>query len=630
MSSEPQALLSLPALSNPSACLSLLKSALSVASCAPTPSTVVGWVALLQPLAQQPSNVWKKHQDTLSYLLSRVLNLQSSETIERSHHAWPQRLQKANHDLALYDAEFFAALLVELGANPWWDVSPKHPLGTALPAAMGQLSTGLCERLWSIETQRPALLSLQEARPQKTKKSLRNWLDWASEHPQGDDLVRWLLKTGVRSAKGNHALSFASTLDTFSAYQDLGCLPKHAGEQQKVATAWESRLSKGDVSATVVNQMKKALAAATTFKPAEKNSAALSLIQTALSQSSWGRLEREKSPKRHTPEELVLRAEIVRGTHAGNWSLLAAVMLREVRPGWTHSVGHTSLNYLLEGPLNPEYREYSSDLRHDWRALKGTLTAAKDFDWQPGISINGPLAISLIAYLDEDPSQIKALCGALGIERFADFWRDNVVHATAFSQVIGERLNSANDRLCTIWYILAAQHKDLLGDNEKAALHLLRMYQRFHTSYVAESNVDALLNPNNGNQVVYVVEGKEYKQNGSLIHAATLATLRNKPLTMDWLVELVLWEGPGQGPWTTRMDQMAAENLLEKRHLERMKTHIQSSLKRAAKEDQSQNRIHQKAVDALQPWADKFSRQVSSWELASTLPKASKVARKRF
>lgn len=593
-----------------------------------SPATALGMILTLEALAQgTPEHLDSKR---LSSLLVQTLGLASRNDSRPTHHAWPQRLGEAGgKDLSLYDAEFFAVLLMELGASPWSDVSKEHPLGTALPAAMGQLSTGLCERMWAVEAQRPPLDTLQESRPDGVKKSLRNWLDWASEHPQGDDLVRWLLKTGVRSAKGNHALAFASTLETFQAYQELDYLPTKDTEQKKVATAWESRLSKGELSATMVNQLKQALTSATTFAPPEENSAALSLIQNALSLSSWNRLERERSLKRHTAKELVQRAEVVRGTHAGTWSLLAALMLKEVRPCWTISVGRTDINWIMEGPLNKNYRPYTKDLQHNWSLMKGTLVDAKDFDWQPGISINGPLAISLSAYLDQE-HHLNALCGALGIEEFWPWWDQNVVHAAAFSEALSDRLDNANARLISIWHTLLSQTEDLLAGNDHAALHLLRMYQRFHRPYSNERSVDIFHRNVPDDQVSYSLEGQNHRQPGAWFHPPLLATIEHKPLTVDWLVELALWEGSGQGPWATRLDQAANDSLLEKRHLERMRTHVSLSLKKAAKEDKASNAQHQKEMDHIKPWADRFSKKISSWDLATRLPKATTVSRKRF
>lgn len=103
--------------------------------------------------------------------------------------------------------------------------------------------------------------------------------------------------------------------------------------------------------------------------------------------------------------------------------------------------------------------------------------------------------------------------------------------------------------------------------------------------------------------------------------------MEHKPPTVDWLVELALWEG--QGTWATRMDEAAVNKKVEKRHLERMRTHIEVSMKRAAKEDQASNVRYNKTVDMLQPWEDRFSKQILGGTVL-TSPQASNTSRKRF
>lgn len=583
------------------------------------PSTVVGCVAILEGSTRAHADAWasRAHQPAMSELLSQVMLLNGRAEPQTTTHRWPQRLGELGADMDAYGSEALAAVLLALGANPWHDVSTENPVGTSLPVAMGQLQIGLCEAFWAVADGRPGLDALQACRPTDSRQAVRHWLDWAAEQPDGTPLVRWLLARGVRSGKGNHALSFASSTDVLQAFQEANDLPSKASDQKRVVTSWESRLSKGYLAAETINALKAAFSESTTFQAPEEDPQALSAIQEALSLSSWNQQGVGSLGYAPTVEQMNQRATVVRGTHAGTWSLLVARLFADLRPCWTHSMGRADLHRLVDGPILEAKTSYQPQ-KLDWAAMAGAMREARDFDWLPGISINGPLALVLLAYLEEDDSRgdLSHLSLALGIDDFWLFWRAHAFDAAAFSETLGSRLENANSRLCHLWGMALGKQSDLLKGNPEAALRVFRMRQQFHHHYESSERYDFSME--------YRLEGKSYTHFGTTLHEHALAAMENHPLTVDWLVELALWEGPGQGPWALRIQEAAEARLLEKRHLDRMKAHIEASFKKDAREAKSNRYSNsQSNFKRTQEWADKMRKQVAAWALASRLASAS-------
>lgn len=591
-------------------------------------SNAMGMAGWLTALAQQVPTPWPKAcRATLSRLLAQVAILAARSEPVASDHRWPQRLLDVDQQASAWDAELLAALLVELGADPWQGVSKDQPLGGVLPAALGQLWAGLCERIWAAERGRPPLKALQQAKPVGQKKSIRTWLDWTSEQPEGAATVRWLLAVGVRSAKGNHALAFAANEAVFGAYQHAGYLPATATERRNVITAWESRLQKKALSGSTVKALKARLTQGQSGAPLAEDSEALTMIQEIFATGAWNTTDGfNKLSLRPTVQECLGRATLSRGAHAGNWSVFTALMVRELRPCWT-GMSTANIHRLITAPfLNEEKGLLSYRSTLDWAALKGQLKGAKDFDWNPGISINGALGMELMAYVSDKKDDLELLCGALGIDDFHAWWRFHVRDAAAFSEALADRAENAQQRLSSLWAYLLRADPGALDHQEEAALLLLRMFQRSRSYYSDDPDPRYSLYGEKANdEVTFRLEGSSYSHPGAWFHSAVFKPMKNRPLTVDWLVELFLWWGPHQGPWGQRLLEAASAGLLEKRHIERVKTYLKRSSQDAAKHDRGNHSMTQdlQMTKHLQPWLQGMNRHLQAWSLAQKMPAAS-------
>lgn len=537
------------------------------------PFTVAGLVALLDRFPVDPNARFplKPGQEGTVSLLGAVLRMAERSPTAPSHTDWPLApeglaLPLAHRPAALdsLDLEWLAALLLALGADPWADVTPDDPLGDVLPRALALRWSGLAARAWAHEAGRPSLATLQEARPAGARKSLRGWLDWASEAEGGADVVRWLLAVGVRPAEGPHSLAWASGPLVVDVYRDAGALPAAAGEERKVTQAWDSRLKRGEITPETAVALKTALEEAgqggVGSDPADLKAQAD--IAAAMALGSWSDTGVIR-PGQRTMAELCQVGPLEKGPHRGRWSLLVALLFQDIRNNWSHAIGALRLGSVLDLPKAPIAVSWSRypEQALDFRGQEGVLAGALGFEWRPGISINGPLALVLRGYQGSHSNhaahEFQGLLAMLGIQDFDAWWRAHALDAAAFTRAIAQTQQHARDRLARVWMMILEQHPDCLKGCDGAIPLLIQALHRHWANRWTDTGQT-------------VLDGRPFGYPAAALYGPLLAHV-DGPLSLDLRVELALLATPEAVPGLIDLVTLADAGQLLPSHLARVK-----------------------------------------------------------
>ena len=373
-------------------------------------------------------------------LLEAALHIATPENPQAPKRDWPADIAAFNSNLhdrhegarshlrsqrSPINGEWLAAALVAAGCNPWTGAGktprPSKPGKDEVPASVSQMIrlgyAGLLQR--SLEL--PGAHTAQQV--------------WDGEAIVGTKTSDFLVKEGslhileVLLDKGARprneselvrllSIATVEAVDVLKSRLDLDLSPKAA---KRVIDAWAERRKGEEVGTEDLARM-----SALIDKDVNVDQAYVEIKVTELLASPWGVRPNGSQAmaydfmREHEPETLATRTRKKGGQSAGEWSVLAAAAFARTRQagdegalGW--SVAEMiSRRRDLEGTPTP----------HDFGSapLKGCLEDAVGFDWRPGISINGVVALSLLG--QRAGAHDHNVIGRAKLEKLEKDWRD--------------------------------------------------------------------------------------------------------------------------------------------------------------------------------------------------------------
>lgn len=413
---------------------------------------------------------------------------------------WPSDPQEFGELLARGvspDTQLLAGLLIATGCNPWTST----PEGQ-LPAEI-VLSTRLgYGPLLARQLELPGALSAQSVAD--------NVVDPANRY-QGSPAPLWqelfhdrqcagplevLLAAGARpSPKQVAQLLPEATPEAVQA------LVRHARptlsdrQSQQLRTLWKERARKQAISPAQAQSMSAALWG----EEAVSDMSAASVEISRLVAVTWGQEPNGSSSQAYDfmgdtgIETLNARTRLKAGPMAGQWSLLAAAALSRLRQGNALGARGWSTALMLQ-------REFDDEQRHWVRAdpsqspWKGSLAPAMGFDWRPGISVDGILALALYGQRGDAAGQneparqqnakelthdIQGFAQAAGIEDVRAWATEHLPSAARFTlHTLRRPAAAALEPMICAWSNIALRAPTLLSnlaDTELGAQLLLTL-----------------------------------------------------------------------------------------------------------------------------------------------------------
>lgn len=323
---------------------------------------------------------------------------------------WPRTITEFSEKLlkersgSVIDPEWLASLLVLAGANPWLTTGQEQG---CLPIPVAQaIEQGLCGLLVSFLSL-PGTPSLEEIAAFKMRTSTQEEPEplWAvlTTYPNAHVALPALLEHGLRlpgGKEGARLLGFA-TPGAIRALSILGAPALNKAQEQTVKTAWKERSKKLLLPAETVEEMTNLLWGGVAALEMSRTTVDIARLVT----TPWGKyppdneLGCNKFMANTGKERLCERGKVASGVMGGEWSLLAAAAFSRVRHRSHRSRSYPWSSAIMLGKKDNE---------------KGALSAAINFEWRPGISINGPIIFSLLS--SQDKALYEEFAYAAGIE----------------------------------------------------------------------------------------------------------------------------------------------------------------------------------------------------------------------
>lgn len=492
------------------------------------PSAMEGALAMatLYPFDTDERIDITNHQGTTRSwsLLEAVLSLTNPHRAAAERRQWPldptqfgphllADSTRPGHELGV-DNEWVAASLAAAGCNPWTDSPEVAP--SQLPPAIEMALTcgfgGLLERFLDC----PGAWSAQQIADSSIARiNLSPLPVWQSiTFGSGNtSCLSVLLERGARLTDAHQAVGVLNNASAgaVAALAAFDLIELSAAASKKITVAWKERHARRDLSAQQVEDMSVAIWGA----------ASETLSSTALNIGAWLSLEWGKTPTGSSSsaydfmgdtgaEQLLGRAQTKTGSMAGQWSVLAAAVVSRIR----QSTEHGALGWST-GPML--YREYNK-AGNGWcyadcsqPPYRGSLAEAIGFEWRPGISIDGPIALSLFGQrwnsrLSMGPSthdlqepevqkDILAFGNAAGIPDVVAWARTHAPSAAAFTiQSLRSPMVNATRCFLHTWETALVRQPDLaeaLTEEQRADL-LLALTARFQLTSSWTSSDSAL------------------------------------------------------------------------------------------------------------------------------------------
>lgn len=335
-------------------------------------------------------------------LLDAALLLSNKNQAADVNRAWPVDLSGFGPHLDTkdlrgrlrgVDAEWLAAALTAAGCNPWAGFTlGEDELPAAVVIAIESGMGGLVDRFLDCPGA-PTANDLVGV-PFSSTSPHYNWTTLASDDRQ-NRVLEVLLRRGAKSNDEDvlvEALSQA-TLPAVKLLATAGMIPSSEAARKKIESAWKERS-----------------ALLSTDKIQEMQVSAFGDVSNAMSKSSldvgnllsveWSKAPSGSSSQAYdfmgntTPETLLGQADVKKGPMAGHWSVLAAAAASRLRQGGTDGALGWSISTMLHRHYDKEQQRWIlADCSNP--PFKGSLSGALGFDWRPGVSVDGIVALAL-------------------------------------------------------------------------------------------------------------------------------------------------------------------------------------------------------------------------------------------
>lgn len=359
----------------------------------------------------------------LSYVLSRTPAYES----RRAHREWPATLAGFTQDLLLgpgpqpedsrnaeeegfrdkVDVEWFAAVLLAAGADPWAHASDSNPWGSALTEVLKHNLSGLLHRMLTM----PGAPAAQEVLDGTFHSPGGNrsdpWCSLLTRDPKYTAVFEVLLRHKARLPTDPRVLVDLlgnASLGAIQALQAHAALPMDEAIQKRIKTQWRARGKRASQDKLTPEMLAALLAALDhTGTVDSEQERQVAEIADLISNPGWGDTgcAYREDPCHNTfksntgAARLCARTVLSRGAMAGQWSGLAGMALHRLRMSGPDGV----TPWRMEAMVSWGFKDGI------WKTLEpiadGALSLARGFDWRPGIAIDGLLVLVILGMKQE-------------------------------------------------------------------------------------------------------------------------------------------------------------------------------------------------------------------------------------
>lgn len=409
------------------------------------------------------------NQHTDIHILEAILRLGSSRVWQFEDVKWPDNPEEFGSlglGNEMKSSEWFCALLVAMGANPWGDLKVRPcvlPRAVALAVSLGM--PGLVEKFLAYPGAWTAQEVMDAAYPAISQYDQQGSLwEIVSANNNATRGLEAMLRAGARIPGAKQAVEILgrATPEQAKMVAKFDLPDLSAKDRSKIATRWRDRSNSGALSIQEIEGMAKSL-----WK--EESDPGLSgalmeatklLSQGWNSYSNYGVNYGEILPGEGA-EKLCARTK-VKGAVAGEWSVLAAVAFSSIKVGTSKTTMEWSVaNMLMQDRVGSLANMKSADCASP--PFKGSLANAIGFDWKPGIKIDGIVALSLFsqneksnAFYDkaktERKQRLQDFANAAGIEDLREWATKSMKDAAEFTASVLNRGNTASEARRTFYY----------------------------------------------------------------------------------------------------------------------------------------------------------------------------------
>lgn len=423
----------------------------------------------------------------LSYVLSKCHSENKSPSpVQPQAPVWPRDVRGFEDLMGKpWTGQALAALLLAAGADPWVDRSPENPLGTALPAALSLGMPGLAD----VMLEKPGAPSLDEVFGLSASFPVADPYEWSRLACSSEGvLFDWFLEKSLPwpLTERFHPLEEAAPGVVFRLAA-LDRLPQEKKVLARLRQVWHRRMKETSLSPSDWTRMVQILDGEPDSPGAAKERESLYLataIQT-VSANTWGSwvnpafsIKAKIVATESVVDFLNTKTTIPSGPMAGTWSQLAAQACMFVKScRWTEGIQPWS----LEGCINKISSQES--------VAAGALAPSLGFDWQPGVKIDGVVALALLAQRQEssivaDPKvqweeNLVAAGRLFGKTPVKEWLQDHVEDAVAFSEVqLKKNVGKTARTLLAVWHNVLKNHPHWLEGRPDLLTRLLRGFHR--------------------------------------------------------------------------------------------------------------------------------------------------------
>ncbi len=400
-----------------------------------------------------------------------------------------------------FNAQWFFGLAVASGATPWTDPDASVPAYKRQLLLIGLMNASAWDALVQI-------LALPDA------PSLQALLDQPLANPYGGATTLGGRLVGMEHGHWGlgHLLARHAYTPSMDAWKHatpaaLAVLLQHAPfpsdpkKSQAIEQAWSRRLKEKTITSSDYSALvEQSLAGSSQAGPSPDELQALGVVKHYL-QHGWGKkipvVMYGSKPTDGTadlsPAVLTMKVDVSGTKLDGTWTPLTA--------SWARDLRSLSWNGLGGGVLPTRFVHWflpqRSDL--DWgHALEGVLKDSLGVQWRPGVSLDGLIALVLLARKYEkvandcfdtaqrriernqkDLSGLKPDCVLLGIQDVEAFCRSHRESAVRFTEMALERVSKPGaEALATAWSTALVRLPDWLDDAPELGARLLKALVR--------------------------------------------------------------------------------------------------------------------------------------------------------
>ena len=419
-------------------------------------------------------------------LLEAVLSLTNSSNCCPHATQWPTDPAKFGPHLLgqsrKVDTEWVAAALTAAGCNPWTELEVEQdqvPKSVILAAQFGL--SGLQERFlacpgaWPAQQIADAKISAHPS-PSYPKTSL--WEDLSTTRMSAPSL-EVLMKAGARLPDVDVAMEILSnaTPEAVAVITQFDGLSLSDADKAKINTQWKERCKRGSLTPDAVEKMGQSLWGADNKLALSSTDVEISkMLGVGWKKASGGSSSRAYDFLTNKGAESLNAVGSFKGAVSGKWSLLAAAVFSRIKQAdYSGSLGWSVSNMLFREYDNEQKRWDGADCSQS--PYRNSLKEAIGFDWRPGVSIDGIVALSLfgqrggcgVADEREVQADIVDFGHAAGITDVKGWAKSNMPAAVEFTTVALKR-GSADALECfmAVWHGALIREPSFLDGLEDA------------------------------------------------------------------------------------------------------------------------------------------------------------------